>query len=118
MGLRQLRRYMTRNTLRSWAKNFDLFQVDGLKAPENRHRKSILGVPEREFIKNTLENNPQVTLKFLIEEVFRKYGKRVSKTTMHTEVKNLKYSYITPRPQHYNTKSHFKLSKRFPERAL
>jgi transposase len=109
---------MTRNTLRSWAKNFDLFQVDGLKAPENRHRKSILGVPEREFIKNTLENNPQVTLKFLIEEVFRKYGKRVSKTTMHTEVKNLKYSYITPRPQHYNTKSHFKLSKRFPERAL
>jgi transposase len=92
---------VTRNTLRSWAKNFGLFQIDGLKAPENRHRKSILGAPEREFIKNTLEKDSQVTLKFLVEVVFEKYGKRVSKTTMHTEVKMLKYSYVTPRPQHY-----------------
>ena len=92
---------VTRTTLLFWIKNFSVNKLENLKAPPNRHRKSILIDADREIIKKIIEENPQVTINFLVQKVKELLGKKISKSSMHTELKKMKFSHITPRPQHY-----------------
>ena len=92
---------ITRTTLLFWIKNFKATKLENLKAPPNRHRKSILNDLNRDVIKKIIEENPQVTINFLVQKVLELFGKKISKSSMHTELKKMKYSHVTPRPQHY-----------------
>ena len=92
---------ISRTTLLFWIKNFKATKLENLKAPGNRHRKSILNDSDREIIKKIIEKNPQVTINFLVQKVFELFGKKISKTSMHAEIKKLKFSHVRPRPQHY-----------------
>lgn len=92
---------ITRKTLLFWIKNFLSTKLDNLKAPPNRHRKTILNDSDREFIKQIVVINPHVTINFLVEKALEVCKKKVSYSTMLREIKKMRYSYITPRPQHY-----------------
>ncbi|MDR1333082.1 MAG: winged helix-turn-helix domain-containing protein [Holosporales bacterium] len=37
----------------------------------------------------------------MVQKVQEICGKKISRSSMHREMQKLKYSYITPRPQHY-----------------
>jgi transposase len=92
---------ITRKTLLFWIKNFLSTKLDNLKAPGNRHRKTILNDSDRGIIKQIIVVNPQVTIDFLVQKALEVCKKKVSYSTMLREVKKMRYSYITPRPQHY-----------------
>jgi len=92
---------VTHKTLTFWIKNFQATKLENLKAPPNRHRKSILDDSDRDVIKKIVEENPQVTLNFLVQKVLEICKKKISRTSMHREIKKMEFSHITPRPQHY-----------------
>ena len=96
---------ITHMTLRSWIKRFSESRIEQLKAPPGRHRKSILNDSDRAIIRGIIDENSQVTIDFLVQKVQEICGKKISRSSMHREIQKLKYSYITPRPQHYKQDS-------------
>jgi transposase len=88
-------------TLRSWIKRFLESRIEQLKAPSSRKRKSILNDSDRMAIKKIIDENSQVTIDFMVHKVREICGKNISRSSMHREIQKLKYSYVTPRPQHY-----------------
>lgn len=92
---------ITRKTLLFWIKNFLSTKLENLKAPPTRRRKTILNDLDREAIKQIVAKNPQVTINFLVQKAQEICKKKVSYSTMLREIKKMRYSYITPRPQHY-----------------
>jgi transposase len=88
-------------TLRSWIKRFLENRCERLKAPPSRRRKSILNDSDRGIIREIIDENSQVTIDFMVRKVQEICGKKISRSSMHREMQKLKYSYITPRPQHY-----------------
>ena len=85
---------ITRTTLLFWIKNFLSTKLENLKAPPNRHRKTILNDSDREVIKKIVAENPQVTINFLVHKTLEICKKKVSYSTMLREVKKMRYSYI------------------------
>jgi transposase len=55
---------ITRTTLLFWVKNFQSTKLENLKAPPNRHRKSIPDKSDREVLKKIINEDSQVTLNF------------------------------------------------------
>jgi transposase len=92
---------ITRKTLLFWIKNFRECKLEHLKAPPNRHRKSILDDSDRAVLRNLIEENSQVTINFLVQKILEIRGKKIGKSSMHCEIQKMKFSHITPRPQHY-----------------
>ncbi|GHT93806.1 hypothetical protein FACS1894122_09610 [Alphaproteobacteria bacterium] len=92
---------ITRKTLLFWIKNFQETRIEKLKAPPSRRRKSILDNSDRAVIKEIIDGDSQVTLSFLVQKMLELRGKKISVSSMQREVKKMRYSYITPRPQHY-----------------
>jgi transposase len=92
---------ITRKTLLFWIKNFSSTKLENLKAPPNRHRKTILNDSDREVIRQIIAENSQVTINFLVQKALEICKKKVSYSTMLREIKKMRYSYITSRPQHY-----------------
>jgi transposase len=88
-------------TLRSWIKRFIESSIEQLKAPPSRKRNSILSDSDRAIIKKIIDGDSQVTIDFMVQKVQEICGKKISRSSMHREMQKLKYSYITPRPQHY-----------------
>ncbi len=91
---------ISRTTLTEWIKHIGEENLSKLKAPEERKRNSILNDSDRSEIKKWIDENPQITIKAIVIKLSEELGKSVSKSTAHREVKNLRYSYITPRKQH------------------
>lgn len=92
---------VTDTTLRSWIRRFREDQMERLKAPANRHRKSILNNSDRAVISGLIEQNSQLTGAILRQKILEICGKKISQATIYRELKKLGYSHITPRPQHY-----------------
>ena len=92
---------ISRTTLTQWIHRFKKSGIVDLKSPESRRRKSILDSSDREYIACEIKKNPQITIDHLVEKIIDQRGKKVSRSTMHREVKKMKFSYITPRPVHY-----------------
>ncbi|MDR1034874.1 MAG: winged helix-turn-helix domain-containing protein [Holosporales bacterium] len=88
-------------TLRSWIKRFLESGIERLKAPLSRRRKSILNDSDREIVREIIDKDSQVTIDVMVQKVLEICGKKISRSSMHREMQELKYSYITPRPQHY-----------------
>jgi transposase len=92
---------VTHKTLTFWIKNFLSSKLEKLKSPPNRRRKTILNDSDREALKEIIDENSQVTINFLVQKAEEICGKKISKSSMHREIQKMRYSYITPRPQHY-----------------
>jgi transposase len=88
-------------TLRSWIKRFLESRTERLKAPPSRKRKSILNDSDRAIIREIIDEDSQVTIDFMVQKVQEILDKKISRSSMHREMQKLRYSYITPRPQHY-----------------
>ncbi|MDR0632254.1 MAG: hypothetical protein LBF54_03390, partial [Holosporaceae bacterium] len=77
-------------------------RTERLKAPANRHRKSILNDKDRAVIADLVGKNPQLTGEVLCRKVLEICSKKVSSATMYRELVKIGYSHITQRPRHYN----------------
>jgi transposase len=73
--------------------------LEHLKAPPNRHRKSILDDSDREVLKSFIEENSQVTINFLVQKILEIRGKKIGKSSMHREIQKMEC------PQHYKQDS-------------
>jgi transposase len=91
---------ISRTTLTEWIKHLKSGNFDKLKAPPERKRKSILNASDRAAIQGWVVQDPQVTIKYLVQKIEDVLQKKISKSTVHREVRNMKYSYITPRKLH------------------
>lgn len=92
---------ISRTTLTAWIKHLKMGNPDKLLAPPERRRKSILMPEHREFIKQLIYKQPTITIKDIQIRLLQKTGVKISKSTCHREIIKMKFSYITPRPQHY-----------------
>jgi transposase len=91
---------VTDTTLRNWIKHFREDR-ERLKAPANRHRKSILNDDDRAVISGLIKENPQLTGAILCQKILEICGKKISPATVYRELGKLGYSHITPRSRHY-----------------
>ncbi|MDR0677169.1 MAG: helix-turn-helix domain-containing protein [Holosporaceae bacterium] len=74
-------------TLHSWIKHFRVSGIEQLKAPPSRKRKSILNDSDKAVIKKIIDENPQVTVDFMVQKVEEILEKKISRSSMHREMK-------------------------------
>ena len=92
---------VSRNTLKSWARNFDLYGIEGLRPKERRSRKSKLNKLQKQQVKSWVENDPNLTLKEIRLRISNKFSVNISLSGLWYNLKKMNLSYITARPQHY-----------------
>lgn len=92
---------ISRTTLTKWIKHVKCSAIERLQAPPERRRKQKLTEQQRQQIKEWIANNPNITIRELKVEIEHKLGVVLGKSTVHRVIKNLSFSYITPRPKHY-----------------
>ncbi len=56
---------VSRNTLKNWARNFDLYGIDGLRSKERKSRRPKLNESQKQQVKSWIDINPNLTLKEL-----------------------------------------------------
>lgn len=94
---------ITRATLMSWIRNFEKESVQGLSIKPGRGRKSKMSAEIKEDVRTMLKANPNITIDHLRLKVMDKYAISIGRSTVHRLIKNLSFSYITPRPRHYKS---------------
>jgi transposase len=92
---------ISRTTLTEWIRRLGQENIDKLKAPEERKRRSRLDIKQREVIREWIATNPNITIKELRIMIKDRLSIGVSKSTVHRTMKLLSFSYQTPRPKHY-----------------
>lgn len=92
---------ISRNTIKIWVKNFDLYGIDGLLPKERKSRKSKLSRNQKEEIRLWIEDNPNLTLKELKLKIGREFKVTISQMGIWKNLKKMNLSYITARPKHY-----------------
>ena len=90
-------------TLINWLKGF---KSEGIKAINSTKRKvsgrkSIIDDKVKSFMLNVVKNNPSITILSLTKMIECEFDIKPSKSTVHNHLRNLRYSYITPRKQHH-----------------
>lgn len=97
---------ISRTTLTSWIKHIKNSDFNRLEAPKERRRRRKLNEVQLQEIKQWIESTPNITINELKIRIEEEYKLVVSKSTVHKAMKELNFSYITPRPKHYkqNTK--------------
>jgi transposase len=71
-----------------------------LFAPPQHRRKTILNQSQRKQIEVWIQENPNITIKEVRIRIQEKFGLNVSKSTVHRNMRRMKFSYITPRLVH------------------
>lgn len=92
---------ISRTALTEWIKHLKFGRIEKLFAPPERRRKTILNQNQREHIKAWIEENPNITIKEVKIRILETFGISIGKSTVHSEMQKLSFSYITPRPVHY-----------------
>ena len=92
---------ISRTTLTAWIKYVKTNAIDKLSAPKSRHRPTKLRSGQMEIIKEWIESDPSITIKSLQIRVEETFKVTLGRSTIHRIMKKLRFSYITPRPQHY-----------------
>lgn len=92
---------ISRTTLTSWIKHIKNSDLDKLSAPKERRKRPRLNQEQLQEIKEWIESNPNITINALKIKIEEEYKMVVSKSTVHKAMKELNFSYITPRPRHY-----------------
>jgi transposase len=92
---------VSRNSLKSWVKNFDKDGLDGLKPKKRRSKKPKLDESQKLEIKSWIDANPNLTLKEIRLKISDMFSISISSSGLWYNLKNMNLSYITSRPQHY-----------------
>lgn len=92
---------ISRTTLTEWIRRLGQENIDKLKAPEERKRKSRLDQKQKDQIKEWIAANPNITIKELRIIIKDRFSIDISKSTVHRTMRMLSFSYQTPRPKHY-----------------
>lgn len=92
---------ISRTALTEWIKHLKFGRIEKLFAPPERRRKSILNQSQRGQIEMWIEENPNITIKEVKVKILEEFGLNISKSTVHSEMQKMKFSYITPRPMHH-----------------
>lgn len=92
---------VSRNSLKSWVRNFDAHGIEGLMPKAKNSRKSKLSDSNKEEIQKWINDNPNLTLKELSLMVKDKFGIDISLTGLWKNLKKMNLSYITARPRHF-----------------
>lgn len=91
---------LSRTTLTEWIKHVRNDTLERLQAPPERKRKNKIDSNQSNQMKEWITQNPQLTLEAIKLKLQSNYGLVVSLSTIQRALKKMKYSYITPRPQH------------------
>jgi len=91
----------TKPTIISWIKHFREERFDMLHVQKGRGPKHILDKEQRQIVQTWLKQNSQITIMALKERIETEWNVNISRTSVHRLMKNLGFSYITPRPRHY-----------------
>jgi transposase len=92
---------VTRVTMMRWIKDFDKESIDGLVVKKGRGRKRIFNKNDEDKIYKIIKNNPNITAKELKKVIESDLLKTVGIATVYRLMRDLGFSYITPRPTHY-----------------
>jgi transposase len=92
---------ISRTTLTSWIKHIKDSRLDKLEAPKERRKKTRLDQLHLHEVKKWIELNPNITINALKIKIEGEWEITLSKSTVHKVMKDLNFSYITPRPRHY-----------------
>ncbi len=108
---------ISRTTLTDWITRLDR---GGLSALENKHKAPRSPLTGHEStIKAWIEENHNITVRELLIKTTTELGITVSQTAMRRVIKNLNFSYITPRPCHHkqDKTSHTEFKKKSSKEA-
>lgn len=89
------------NTLRSWVKRFKGGGWNNLEYKHGRGRKSNISGEHLNVIEEWVHQDSNLTINKILKRLEEKYNLKTSKSAVHRVLKQLKLSYITPRPLHY-----------------
>jgi transposase len=92
---------VSRNTLKNWARNFDLYGIDGLRSKERKSRRPKLNESQKQQVKSWIDINPNLTLKELKLKISNEFSINISLSGLWYNLKGMNLSYITARPKHY-----------------
>jgi transposase len=92
---------VSRNTLKNWARNFDLYGIDGLRSKERKSRRPKLNESQKQQVKSWIDINPNLTLKELKLKISKEFSINISLSGLWYNLKGMNLSYITARPKHY-----------------
>jgi transposase len=94
---------ITSNTLRAWVKRFNDGDLKGLEYRKGRGRTSKISNACRAEIFEWIKQDPTMTVQHIVVRLEETCGFKTSKSAVHRVLRELKLSYITPRPQHYKS---------------
>jgi transposase len=105
---------IARSTLTDWIKNIS-DDITKLEVARGRGRKSRLTEEQLNEIAKWLSANPGLTINAVMMMIIEQFNIKLSKSTVHRIMKQLCYSYITPRPIHYkqDTSKHDEFKKKY-----
>ncbi len=92
---------ITNKTIKSWVVAFDKEGIDGLKNKVKNPKKPKLNDHQKERVKSWLNDNPNLTLKFLKLKIKKEWGVDISLVGIWKNLKQMNFSHIIARPVHY-----------------
>lgn len=93
---------ISRETLMRWIRKFKEKGSKGFAVAKGRGRRSKLNEEQKKEIGVYVDREgSKLNLKKIVMKIEKLFGLQISKATAHRLVKELGYSYITPRPRHY-----------------
>lgn len=92
---------VSKNTITQWIKKLRDNPESIFKVLSGRGRKNKLSESQLNEVKSWISKNPSITIKQLINDINEVFGIELRKSAVHTIIKKLSFSYITPRPKHY-----------------
>ena len=92
---------ISRNTIKRWVVNFDLYGVEGLIPRKRKSRDPKLSDVQKKEVKLWIEGNPNLTLKELKLRIQQEFFVNITQVGIWKNLKKMKFSYITPRKKHY-----------------
>ena len=92
---------ISRNTIKRWVVNFDLYGVEGLIPRKRKSRDPKLSDIQKKEVKLWIEGNPNLTLKELKLRIQQEFFVNITQVGIWKNLKQMKFSYITPRKKHY-----------------
>lgn len=102
-GITQVARIfdITKATLISWIKQVKNSHIEMLGIRAGRGRKQVLSDKQKLKIGEWINKNSQITIKEVWLKIEEEFGIKICRATAHNIMKELKFSYITPRSQHF-----------------
>jgi transposase len=92
---------ITRVTMMKWIRDFDKESIEGLAVKKGRGRKKIFNEDYKNKIYKIIKKNPNITAKQLHKIIEKDISRTVGIATVYRLMRELGFSYITPRKIHY-----------------